>query len=108
MNRLLRAAPAILAAMVLHLAGCASKNKPADSSLVMTDQGVMCTKCQTTWVREPVTTGGGKSRFVGYTARKAHVCPDCETAVNNFFATGKLEPACKTCGDTMQVCEAHH
>lgn len=92
----------------LCIAGCQANKKPAESSLVTTDQGVMCTKCQTTWVKQPITTGGGKPHVVGYTSRKTHVCPDCQTAVNSFFATGKLEPTCKTCGDAMQICETHH
>jgi hypothetical protein len=35
-------------------------------------------------------------------------CPECRTAAENFFATGKLEHACKTCGpDALKVCEKH-
>lgn len=90
----------------LLLAGCASDaNKPAESSLSTSSQGVTCTKCQTTWVKVPID--GGKGRIVGYTSRKEMACPDCTSAVSNFFATGKLEHHCKTCGDSMEICEAH-
>ena len=57
------------------------------------------------WVQVPDTTKG--ARVVGYTTRKQHECPDCKTAVANFFSTGKLEHTCKTCGDDLKVCEAH-
>jgi hypothetical protein len=49
----------------------------------------------------------GKGRFVGYTSRKVMECPDCKTAVQNFFETGKLEHACTHCQGTMEVCDSH-
>ena len=71
-------------------------------------QGVACSRCQVTWVKQPVTAGGGKDwRVLGYTSRKSHECPDCRDAVSNFFTTGKLEHTCKTCGDAMEACEVH-
>ena len=89
----------------LLLAGCQADNKPAESSLV-TSKAVSCSKCQTTWVKVPDASGKG-GRTVGYTSRKEHACPDCKSAVTNYFETGKLEHACKTCGATMDICEAH-
>ena len=87
------------------LVGCAQDNKPAESSLVPTSQGVTCSKCQVTWVRYPVQ--GDKGRIVRYDTRKSMECPDCKDAVTNFFATGKFQHTCKTCGDSMEICEAH-
>lgn len=90
----------------LSFAGCRSAdNQPPQSTLVAGDAGVTCSKCQTTWVRVPEKNG--KGRVVGYTSRKGHECPDCRDAVTNFFATGKLEHTCKTCGDAIDVCKAH-
>lgn len=89
----------------LLVAGCATDTKPAQSSLTTSSQGVTCSMCKTTWVKVPID--GGKGRIVGYTSRKEMACPDCKNAVENFFATGKLEHTCKTCGDTMSICEAH-
>ena len=89
----------------LFAAGCQTADKPAESRLVASDQGVMCEKCKTTWVKVPESTRG--LRVIAYTEQKRHTCPDCTTAAQNFFATGKLEHSCKTCGDNMKVCEAH-
>jgi len=106
---MLRFSKLALAAMTLgtglFVTGCASdNNKPAQSTLVPSSQGVTCSKCQVTWVKVPEMA---KSRIVGYTTRKSMVCPDCKDAVANFFATGKFERTCKTCGDSMEICEAH-
>jgi hypothetical protein len=89
----------------LLVAGCAADNKPPQSTLAPSTQGVTCTKCQVTWVKVP--TDNGKGRIVGYTSRKEMVCPDCKDAVTNFFTTGKFQHTCKTCGDSMEICEAH-
>ena len=86
--------------------GCQSNGgSHATASAGTATQAVSCSKCQVTWVKQPITAGGGKDwKVLGYTSRKSHECPDCRTAVNNFFTTGKLEHACKTCGDAMEVC----
>jgi hypothetical protein len=101
---------ALVAGGGLVAAGCqssggasAAKAEPASPAT----QAVMCSKCEVTWVKQPITAGGGKDwRILGYTSRKSHECPDCRSAVNNFFTTGKLEHTCKTCGDAMEVCHA--
>jgi hypothetical protein len=87
------------------LVGCQADNKPPESTLVTTDKGVICTKCQTTWVKVPIT--GDKNKIVAYRTQAKMTCPDCKNAVENFFATGKLERTCKTCGDSMEICEEH-
>ena len=83
--------------------GCTS-NTPPQSTLAASTQGVTCTKCQATWVQVPTSNG---KRITGYTWAKKDVCPDCADAVTTFFNTGKLQHSCKTCGDSMEVCEAH-
>lgn len=82
--------------------GCAS-NTPPQSTLAPSTQGVTCTKCQVTWVKVP--TNNGKGRIVGYTWAKRDVCPDCMDAVSSFLNKGKFQHTCKTCGDTMEICE---
>ena len=89
----------------LVLAGCASSGNGAQAaSAGASTQAVTCSKCKVTWVKVPDTA---KGRIVGYTNRKEMTCPDCKDAVANFFATGKFQHTCKTCGDSMELCEAH-
>ena len=95
----------LILGMGVFVTGCASDNKPPQSTLVPSTQGVTCSKCQVTWVKYPVQ--GDKARIVRYDTRKSMECPDCKDAVTNFFATGKLQHTCKTCGDSMEICEAH-
>jgi hypothetical protein len=69
----------------------------------MPEKGVMCTKCQVTYVGTPM----GKGSPVKYMSSKME-CPDCTSAAAAYFETGKLEHACKTCGpDALQACELH-
>jgi len=89
----------------LALAGCQSAGAQGSTSNVASTQAVMCPKCQITWVKVPVDNG--KGRIVSYTTRKSMECPDCKSAVENFFSTGKLEHSCKTCGSDLQACEMH-
>lgn len=89
------------------LAGCHSQSTPPQSTLAPTAQGVTCTKCQVTWVKVPVGSGGKQGAIQAYTWGKRDVCPDCRGAVDNFFTTGKLEHTCKTCGTSMEICETH-
>ena len=88
----------------LVLAGCAS-DSPPKSTVEATPQGVMCSKCQVTWVQSPELSQ--KGRIIGYKTVKKDTCPDCMDAVTSFFNTGKLQHTCKTCGDTLEICEAH-
>ena len=89
----------------LFVTGCSTANKEsAQSTLTPSTQAVTCSKCQVTWVKVPEMA---KSRIVGYSSRKSMVCPDCKDAVASFFASGKFQHTCKTCGDSMELCEAH-
>jgi len=98
----------LFVAMGVVATGCESHKQETaattQSSLVSTPDGVMCTKCQAVWVQVPRTE---KGRVVEYTSRNEMVCPDCKDAAANFFATGKLQHTCKTCGDSMEICEGH-
>lgn len=79
---------------------------PASESTLEPGPAVACAKCQTTWVKIPVR--GKANRVVAYSPRKEMRCPDCVSAVDNFFKTGNLKHACATCGeDAMKICGAH-
>src|SRR3954471_19686993 len=84
------------------VAGCQSS--PPATATDHSGHALNCDKCKVTYVRVPDTA---KGRVVGYTTRKEMECPDCKNAAANFFATGKFEHTCKTCGDSMEVCDAH-
>ena len=84
------------------LSGCTSNG--TSTGTAASTQAITCSKCQVTWIKVPDTV---KGRVVGYTNRKSHSCPDCKDAVANFFATGKFEHTCKTCGDAMELCQGH-
>lgn len=90
----------------LLAAGCQSQ--PAVHSPtggVVSNEAVMCTKCEVTWTKVPID--GGKGRVVGYSSQRRMVCPDCRTAAENFFRTGKFQHTCATCGDSLQHCKVH-
>src|SRR5947208_1045645 len=84
--------------------GCqaTSTDAKAPAAKIASTQAVTCTKCDVTWMKIPQQE---KGRVVGYSSRKSMDFPDCKDAVANFFATGNLEHACKTCGpDAIQMC----
>lgn len=102
MSRLLLAVPLALAMLVV---GCKTANKPAQAADSGVAPAVACNKCQVTWVKIPRVE---KGRAVAYTTHKSMVCPDCKSAAENFFATGKLAHTCKTCGpEAMEICAQH-
>lgn len=65
------------------------------------DAALMCAKCETVWVKVPRQVG----KTTVYTSQKKMLCEDCKSAVANFFATGKFEHTCKSCGSLVE-CEA--
>jgi hypothetical protein len=65
------------------------------------EQAVMCSKCETVWVRDRSVGRGGTAV---YRREKKMVCPGCETAVKGFFSTGAMGDACKACGGDLVVC----
>ena len=93
------------------LVGCQSNgNASMPASHTMAGDAVACDKCEMTWVKTAVMgwEGGRKHTGVtGYSMRKKMECPDCKTAVANFFSTGDLKHDCKACGGNMVVCEKH-
>ena len=93
------------AATLVVLGGCQSSSSTPAASELTPGEAVMCAKCQTTWVKLPVRQ---KGRVVAYSSRKSMTCPDCRGMAENFFANGKLEHTCPTCGpNAMEVCKTH-
>lgn len=96
------AAAALFAIGCQDTAGHASHADHATQAAV-SDKAVMCSKCQVTYFQDTM----GKGSPMKYQTSKME-CPDCRSAAANYFATGKLEHACKTCGnDALQVCDLH-
>jgi len=88
----------MLAGMALMMSGCSTMGTEHKAD----EQAVTCSKCQTVWISRPHQVG--KSPMTVYTKEKKMVCPDCESAVKNFFTTGNLGHTCKACGGTMTAC----
>ena len=86
----------------LTLAGCRSDQRAGMEQAGQDEQAVLCAKCETTWVRRPERSG--PHDVTVYRTKKSMQCPDCETAVQDFFWTGTLSHSCKTCGDALQHC----
>ena len=92
---------------LLALAGCQSSNEAAaPPSHEMSAMAGHCDGCKVTWVKEQQTDRKG-IRILGYRETQKMECPDCKGAMENFFATGKMEHACKACGGNMVPCEGH-
>ncbi len=82
--------------------------KPVTSASTDAEQAVTCPKCETTWVKEQQLVGSpGRSNTYVVRSRQKMTCPDCKSAAANFFATGKLQHACPSCGTDMKACEKH-
>jgi surface antigen len=95
-----------LFAMGCESSGSGDAAKHDHSAMTTADeQAVTCDKCKVTWRKAPQTD---KGRIVAYRTTKSHECPDCRSAVENFFSTGKLQHTCTTCGENaMEVCKTH-
>jgi hypothetical protein len=97
-------------ASALLLGGCHAAGDHATASAAAaapSTQALACDTCRVTYVQVPVGGGKGSPGITGYRSAKRMECPDCKSAAANFFATGKFEHTCKTCGPTMEICKAH-
>lgn len=103
---------AIIGLSAALVAGCQSTGSSSQSKSTMDEPvALTCSKCQTTYSRVPVTTGGPRSpQVVSYRTVANHECPDCRNAVKNWFTYGKMTfpgqivHSCKTCGGEVKVC----
>jgi hypothetical protein len=101
-SMLLKAAVPVLGLAVLG--GCTSSggNGKSDQALAHADHGVMCPKCETTWVRQPTHLN---PRGIGtYRSEKKMTCPDCDAmAARVLTEDGKVQlHGCTTCKVTPQ------
>ena len=71
-------------------------------TVVASTQSATCSKCRINWVK--VRRG---RRLSGYRLEQEMECPDCRSAVENLFASGKLKHTCKTCGGEVERCKEH-
>lgn len=67
------------------------------------DGAVMCDKCKMIMVKVAAPTSPKNPTLV-YRDMKTMECPDCHSAMENFFKTGKLKHTCTHCGGTMTIC----
>lgn len=67
------------------------------------DGAVMCDQCKMVMVKvaNPTTA---KNPTITYHDVRTMVCPDCKSAMETFFKTGRLKHTCSHCGGTMTVC----
>ena len=94
MNRFL-----LVSALVAGLVGVAlGEDQPKNDG----GTAVFCPKCETVWVKTPRNVG----KTTVYVKTKKMECPDCKTAVQSFFAGGKFEHTCGTCGELVACQEA--
>lgn len=96
--------PLFLAAVTVvatALLGCKS-----DASEGLSQPGqpsvVECSECRTIWIdgSETYYTWAESS----YESEARHACPDCKSAVENFFRTGRFTHSCTRCGENIRVC----
>ena len=67
------------------------------------DGAVMCDTCKMVIVKVP-SRSPAKSQTLVYHDVKTMECPDCHSAMENFFKTGKLKHICTHCDGTMTFC----
>ncbi len=85
-----------IAAATVMTAATAQSGPPKEGA-------VFCDKCEIVMVKVP-SYAGPKNQFLTYRKVKKMVCPDCTSAIANFFTTGKLKHKCSTCGGNLIVC----
>ena len=61
------------------------------------DGAVMCDRCKVIMVKTAIP-GTAKAPLTVYHDTKTMLCPDCKSAMENFFKTGKLQHTCTSCG----------
>jgi len=68
-----------------------------------TEGAVMCDKCKIVMVKIAIP-GTSKAPLAVYHDTKTMICPDCKSAMENFFTTGSLKHTCTACGGAMTHC----
>ena len=92
------AAGVVLAAGFI-LAGCATTGQQADAS----DHVVMCSKCETVWIRESRGLGHPQ-KTRRFTYKRDMTCPTCDKTAAAYFENGeKVLHDCPECKVTPKV-----
>ncbi|HBA84088.1 MAG TPA: hypothetical protein DCZ95_08345 [Verrucomicrobia bacterium] len=86
----------------IHDMPVAQAQAKSEAPAVEEGQAAMCAKCKEIWVIRPHEID---SRATDYQKEKQMACPDCKSAVQSFFTTGKFEHTCKACGDSLSACK---
>ena len=86
-------------AAILWIAGCQTDSAASTNAA---EKAVTCDKCKIVWVQRPNHTG-----ITTYTSKKSMNCPDCKSAAENFFSTGKMVHTCSHCGGELEHCTVH-
>lgn len=84
----------------VHQDEIASVATKASTSTIQKEQAATCAKCQMVWVRRAELI----NKTTVYRNEKVMKCPDCKSAVANFFTTGKWQHTCKACGENLSEC----
>lgn len=85
---------------VFLIAGCRTDSSATTDAA---EKAVSCAKCKIVWVQRPHQIG----RITEYRSEKSMSCPDCKSAAENFFKTGKLVHTCSQCGGEVKHCTVH-
>lgn len=100
---------ALLSTMVgvLALTGCHTNQAASDADSSEGEKAAYCDKCKAVWVQASEHKWRKGGPRIVYRSKKVMTCPDCASAVENLFKTGKLEHTCQSCGGTIEMCESH-
>ncbi len=83
--------------------GCQTTSISKKEVSSISENAIMCAKCKTTWVE--TENPDGDIEVHTYRSQEVTTCPDCTSAVDQFFKTGKLKHACNSCGDALEHCK---
>ena len=89
-----------MAGAIALMTGCTTTGHKAGMSMGADEPAVMCGKCQAVWVSRPHQI----NKVTVYRKVKTMQCPDCNSAAENFFKTGKFDHTCTACGDSLMAC----
>ena len=95
--------PSQIKIVALALLACSSMGGCV-SPRAVPETAVVCAKCKMVWVE---MSEQGDLYAMSMEPTENMKCPDCESAIVNFFKTGVLEHACSTCGSEFVHCTTH-
>jgi hypothetical protein len=94
----------ILSALLAIVAMASLSSCQTASSAGGPTEAVTCAKCQMVAYQRVGTT----NKQVTILRTEHMTCPDCETAIKNYFTKGiALRHTCSSCGSALVHCRAH-